>query len=158
MSKIILNLPIRTVSESNCSEHWSVKSKRHRQQQFFIRLLLITSKPEIILPCKITLIRISPRLLDDDNLVGSLKYIRDEISAYINPEKVVKCKKINKNNKIVLYENKGHADNDKNITWAYAQKNGKTYTHDESYAYEKGKMYIRIEIESAIDVIDNAIS
>lgn len=135
MNLVILTLPIKTVSESNCSEHWAIKRKRHKQQQFFVRMLLNSSKPEITLPCKITLTRISSRLLDDDNLVSSLKYIRDEIAAYIHPEKIIKCKK----NKLI-YENKGHADNDKNITWSYSQ--------------EKGLMSVRIEIESSVSPVN----
>ena len=36
MKKITWNLRIKTVSEANCTQHWTKKSKRHKLQQFFI--------------------------------------------------------------------------------------------------------------------------
>lgn len=142
MNKIIWNIPLKTVSESNCSEHWTAKSKRHRQQQFFIRSLFNREGKEIPLPCEITLTRISPRALDaEDNLPMAFKWIKDEIGACLFPEKMVKYvqKKV-KNNKVYVTHktNKGHSDSDLRVSWKYSQEKGKTIS-------------IRIEIQPRKD-------
>lgn len=127
---IIWTLPLKTVSEVNVSEHWSKKSKRHKQQQFFIRSLYSHEAEDIKLPCIVKLIRISPKLLDDDNLRSAFKWIRDELSECLIPEKLKPY--VTKKGTLALI--KGRADDDPRITWLYAQ--------------EKGKLGIRIEIES----------
>ncbi len=137
-------LPLKTVSESNTSEHWTKSSKRHKQQQFFIRSLFSHEAQEIPMPCVITLTRLGPRFLDcEENLPMAFKWIKDEIGACLFPEKVVHYtqKKI-KNNKLCLTHkvNKGHADSDPRVKWKYAQ--------------EKAKILgIRIEIEPLVDSI-----
>lgn len=131
MTKIIWELPLKTVSESNCSEHWTKKSKRHRQQQFFIRSLFSKEDSVIPIPCIITLTRVSQRALDaEENLPMAFKWIKDEIGACLFPEKLVIYKK--KNGKLAA--NKGHADSDDRVQWRYAQEKGK-------------RLGIRIEIE-----------
>lgn len=122
IDKIIWELPLKTISESNSSEHWTKSSKRHRQQQFFIRCLFNKEAQEIPMPCEITLIRISSKFLDaEENLPMAFKWIKDEIGACLFPEKVVTFHK--KNGKIV--KNKGHADSDPRVKWKYAQEKGK---------------------------------
>lgn len=119
---ITWEIPIKTVSESNRSEHWSKSSKRHRQQQFFVRAAFSIERKPIPMPCEITLTRISPRMLDgEDNLPSAFKWIKDEIGACIFPEKVVMFRK--KGGGIV--KNKGHADSDQRVTWKYVQEKGK---------------------------------
>lgn len=111
-------IPIITVSEANSSEFWKVKSDRHKQQQFFIKLSYKKYVKKIILPCSITLTRLSPRLLDEDNLVSAFKYIRDEISECIFPEKTgMYMTKKGKWKKL-----KGRADSDPRIKWNYRQE------------------------------------
>lgn len=127
-------LPLKTVSESNTSEHWTMKSKRHKQQQFFIRSLFSHEAQTIPIPCEIKLTRISPRFLDcEENLPMAFKWIKDEIGACLFPKKVVTYQK--KGGGYV--RNKGHADSDPRVTWKYAQ--------------EKGKMGIRIEFSALVD-------
>lgn len=122
--KITWTLPLKTVSESNCSEHWSKKRKRHKTQQFFIRQLFLHEKEKISLPCMIILTRISTRNLDfEENLPMAFKWIKDEIGACLFPDKVVVYQK--KNGKIAI--NKGHADSDSRIHWKYLQEKGKTH-------------------------------
>jgi len=108
MQPIILNLPIKTVSEANSSEHWSKKHKRHKQQQKIIFYSLNSLDQKISLPCHIRLTRISPRKLDrDDNLPCAFKWIKDQIAADITGIKVA-----------------GRADEDERISWEYAQDKG----------------------------------
>jgi len=132
MEKIVWELPLKTVSEANCSEHWRVKSKRHKQQQFFIRSLFNNETQKIPLPCIVKMIRISPRSLDDDNLTMAFKWIRDEISECLLPQ----TKKVCVSRKGKFIEIKGRADSDNRIKWQYAQE--KKATHG-----------IRIEISSS---------
>ncbi len=115
---IILEIPIKAVSEANSSEHWSVKSKRHRQQQFFVRHAYNQKiAPECCpLPCSIKMIRIGPRIIDDDNLVSSLKWVRDELAYLILSEISHTKKKV-----------KGAYDSDERIKWSYAQEKSRKY-------------------------------
>ena len=67
--------------------------------------------------------RMGPRILDDDNLRFSLKWIRDEISECLIPEK--RATYLDKNGK--LRHIKGRADDDDRITWEYAQEKNQNY-------------------------------
>lgn len=128
---ISFDLPIKTVSEANCSEHWSVKAKRHRQQQWFIRLAYSRYLPNLVIdtslgqPCyQIKMIRIAPRKLDDDNLVSAFKWIRDELSELLIPEKAMSY--IDKKGK--TQKLKGRADSDERIVWKYDQLIDRAYS------------------------------
>ena len=129
MTKIVWEIPLKTVSEANSSEHWTVSSKRHRQQQFFVRALFHGLDRKVPVPCKVTLTRLNSRALDDDNNVSSMKFVRDEISECIFPEK---RKFYVKKGKAIPV--KGRADCDPRIKWEYAQEKSQ-------------KMGVRIEIE-----------
>lgn len=119
---IKIELPLRTVSESNRNEHWTVSRKRHRFQQFMIQSAFKIENKPIYFPCTIVLTRIGPRVLDaEENLPMAFKWIKDEIGACLFPEKVVVYK--NRSGRYVL--NKGHADSDPRVTWKYAQEKGK---------------------------------
>lgn len=124
MKIISWEIPLKTVSEANVFEHWTKKSKRHRQQQYFTNLSFKTHiKPGMLLfPLEVSLIRLAPRSLDEeDNLRFSLKYVKDEIGACLFPEKVVHYK--SKDGK--FRQNKGHADSDPRVTWKYGQEKAK---------------------------------
>jgi|SRR6185436_3870121 len=102
------HLPLKTASEANCSEHWTKKARRHRLQKQKIKAVLLSERPPIAIPCKATLVRIAPRLLDEhDNLRTSLKYVVDAISEYLIPGKAI-----------------GRADDCKDIQWEYKQEKG----------------------------------
>jgi len=110
MNKIIsLHLQIKTVSEANCSEHWTKKSKRHKAQKKAIWWAFKSMGTKTPLPCHVKLTRISSRMLDiGDNLPCSMKYLRDAIAEEITGIKVA-----------------GRADDDERITWEYDQEKGK---------------------------------
>jgi hypothetical protein len=87
--KVIVDLPIRTVSEANCFEPWQVKHGRHKEQQRIVALGLkpVMANIRLRLPCKIMLIRFAPDELDVfDNLPMSFKYIVDAVCAIITGE------------------------------------------------------------------------
>ena len=100
-------LPLRLVSEGNLREHWTKKHKRHREQLLLVKFAAQTN-PKPTLPCSVTITRISPRSLDDDNMAFSCKSLRDYIADALLPGLQM-----------------GRADNDKRISWIYKQEKGK---------------------------------
>jgi hypothetical protein len=108
MSKLVWDIPITTVSEANCSEHWAIKSKRHKQQQFFVRMAMSRDIKQVSLPCHIKLTRIASRSLDYDNLVSSQKWVLDAVCDLLVPGLRA-----------------GRADGDKRISASYFQEKGK---------------------------------
>lgn len=97
-------IPLKIVSEANLREHWRISYKRHKDQKNVVSFELIVRYVPRKLPVTVTLTRVSPRTLDDDNLLTSLKYIRDAIAEYFVPGL-----------------QPGRADNDNRITWKYSQ-------------------------------------
>lgn len=110
---ICWHLPIRTASESNSSEHWTVKNKRHARQKGWINTLFKRAEGIVKLPCTVTLTRIAPRALDEhDNLRVSFKWIADAIASNLIPGKAA-----------------GRADDSKEITWQYKQERGNPHEY-----------------------------
>ena len=116
---IIWEIPLKTVSEANKHEHWTVSSKRHQMQQYFIRRQFLLEERKVILPCTVKLVRIGGRFLDkDDNLPMSFKWIRDEIADCLFPGKLVKY--VDGNGKTRSL--KGRLDDSPLIKWEYDQE------------------------------------
>ena len=105
MSQIIVNVPIRIRSEANIAEHWTAKYK-HRKS---ILKILNNHFPQERLtpPCTVTMTRVAPRSLDYDNLVYSMKYIRDYIADKLVPNLAA-----------------GRADNTEGLNFLYQQRKG----------------------------------
>jgi len=104
---ITFELPIHTVSEANKREHWAIKAKRVKEQRGMVSAKLKTILKNIDnwdLRRTVVLTRIAPRLLDDDNIRGAMKAIRDGVAD-------------------VICENKN--DRDPRITWEYKQEKRK---------------------------------
>jgi hypothetical protein len=75
-----------TRSELNTRGHWSVRHRRFAKQSNATRLMLLSTgvKPSTIaLPVVVELVRVGKRLLDDDNLPGALKAIRDDVADWL---------------------------------------------------------------------------
>lgn len=106
---IDLVLPIKTVAGLNAREHWRARSRRVKNERMVALhetrwALEQWAKDRSKLgrdprPCTVTLIRMSSGTLDDDNLQGAAKAIRDGIADAI-----------------------GVPDNDPLIRWQYAQE------------------------------------
>ncbi len=112
---IEFDVPLHTVSEMNIKEHWARSAARHKNQKKFITLMLRHHKIPQDLPVTITMTRCMSRMLDDDNLRGAFKWIRDAIADYFLPGLQA-----------------GRADDDQRITWAYSQEkctSKKKHTH-----------------------------
>jgi hypothetical protein len=76
---------LKTVSESNQREHWSAKAQRAKDQRYTVFYNLRSFGPQKPppLPVAVTLVRIAPRELDDDNLRSALKACRDGVADYL---------------------------------------------------------------------------
>lgn len=125
-------LPIKTASEANSSEHWTKRAKRRKLQRGWIKAAMraqplkpFTRRRDEFCDnahCEITVVvtRISSRMLDvHDNLPMALKGVVDAIAEELTQNYVP-----------------GRADDAKWIKWEYRQEKGKP----KEYA-------VRIEIE-----------
>ena len=82
---IALWIFVETQSEANNREHWVLKAKRaaiQRREAHEAMNAWFLGKPgrRVKYPCSITITRVSPRGLDDDNLARSAKAIRDGLA------------------------------------------------------------------------------
>jgi len=103
--KVTITLPVKTVSELNCSDHWTKKHKRHKLQQRTVALVLNPVRDKIPVPCHIHLTRYAPgKLNKHDNLPASMKYIVDACCAIITGD-----------------FRPGRADDDERISFSYGQ-------------------------------------
>lgn len=94
-------LTIKTVAGLNAREHFRVRAKRVKAERFaaFAKVKLLVPAHIDLLPCTVTLTRISAGTLDSDNLQGAFKAIRDGVADAL---------RIN--------------DNDPRVDWKYAQE------------------------------------
>ena len=83
-SYIVFEVPIRTVSLYNQREHWAARYRRTKEEREAVHATWLEEMTvwrwHVPIPCTVTLTRIAPRELDDDNLRGALKSVRDEIA------------------------------------------------------------------------------
>ena len=97
-------LPLHIVSEANAREHWRKVAARKKSHRFNATVWLMNKKrPETDEPITITLTRIAPRVLDDDNLSSGFKAARDGVADWL-----------------------GIDDGSKRLRWLYAQRRGRT--------------------------------
>lgn len=100
---ISLILPLRLQSVANLREHWGARAKRAKRERRAVKLAWLVARPaRVPLPALVTLTRIAPGKLDDDNLASGCKAIRDAVADCL-----------------------GVDDGDTaRIRWAYAQERG----------------------------------
>lgn len=96
---IDLLLPIKTVAGLNAREHWQARMRRVKRERNTACLVVRSKLGRDPRPCAVTLTRLSFGTLDDDNLQGAAKAIRDGVADAI-----------------------GVPDNDPAIRWQYAQE------------------------------------
>jgi hypothetical protein len=70
-------------SGPNSREHWAVKARRVKSERRAVQLMLAAKRKRPSLPATVTLTRFSAHLLDDDNAVGSMKAVRDEVARWL---------------------------------------------------------------------------
>jgi len=82
----VFRVPIRTRNGLNDREHWSARSRRVKTERAatraaFERLVFFPHTTDEGATYTVRMTRIAPRRMDDDNLAGALKGVRDEIAA-----------------------------------------------------------------------------
>jgi hypothetical protein len=79
----VILIPIRTAPGLNAREPWQARSRRVKKERSTTKLLLSQySRPAV--PCSVLLTRIAPSNgLDDDNLAGALKGVRDQVAEWL---------------------------------------------------------------------------
>lgn len=84
--------------------HWSGPASERKSQRAAVGWALVRaygSGPPPVLPCVVTITRVGPRALDDDNLAASCKSVRDEVATWLRVD-----------------------DRSPSVTWAYRQERG----------------------------------
>lgn len=76
-------VPIKTVPGLNAREHFVARARRVKIERASTAWMLKTAaRPE--LPCSVLLTRVAPSNgVDDDNLVGAMKAVRDQVAEWI---------------------------------------------------------------------------
>lgn len=88
-------------------EHWSKRHARHKKYRNEL-IVMKCACGRIELPCKVTMKRIAPRMLDaEENLPMAFKFIKDTLAMWM------------------LGGASGKKDSDPRIKWEYAQEKGK---------------------------------
>src|SRR5271166_4432713 len=98
------HIPIRLPSLMNTRMYWRRMAKVTKKQKEMTQVYLSIAKNYADvppLPLLVTITRIGPRKLDDDNLASSCKYVRDQIAKMV-----------------------GVDDGSDQYTWRYEQKLG----------------------------------
>lgn len=106
-------IPVKTYSKLNAREHWAVRSRRTKTERRAAGYIVPNTTP--VAGTTVTLTRISPRPLDDDNLRGALKAIRDGVADRL-----------------------GIDDRDSRVTWQYGQRRGEPRQHAVEVAIQMG--------------------
>ncbi len=117
-------LPIETVSEGNCSEHWTKKAKRHKSHDKWLLFAFSNDNIRLLENAKIKIrwIRVASRKLDTgDNLPMAFKYARDMLAGLLIPGKA-----------------RGIADGDHRLVWEYDQMTPKEAKQNFGFQYPKG--------------------
>lgn len=83
-------IPVQVVSEANQREHWGARNKRKKGQQDVTMLMLQSKFPngKHLRPIKqINLVRVianKGRVMDTDNLFGSVKHVVDALARWLD--------------------------------------------------------------------------
>jgi hypothetical protein len=101
---IDITIPLKVVSVANLRECWRKRASRAKAHRFqtWAELRRIDPGRKLFAGVTVTLTRVAPRPLDDDNLRSALKSARDGIADWF-----------------------GVPDNHPAISWQYAQTKGK---------------------------------
>jgi hypothetical protein len=93
--------PLRLVNPCNRREHWRVVSKRSKSELAITGMMLRTECGSVPpqLPVVVTITRVGPGKMDDDNLASAAKHVRDGVAKWM-----------------------GVDDGDARYTWRYAQR------------------------------------
>lgn len=77
----VVTLPLKAESTTNVREHWGAKAARAKKHRGAAALLSKSLTRNVRAALIVTLTRVSPRELDDDNLRSSMKSARDGVAS-----------------------------------------------------------------------------
>ena len=81
---VCVRVPIRIISEANSRQHWRKAAARKKEHRTTARVVMQQhARPMHDGPIIITLTRIAPRVLDDDNLASGFKAARDGVADWL---------------------------------------------------------------------------
>lgn len=116
--RTLLEIPcLRLVSRANSRRHWRATYADDMKTKRAVLLTLLDGLKgyETIIPVEVIIDRHGPRMLDDDNLSGSAKAVRDQIATFF-----------------------GVDDGPKGpIRWRYEQTKSKTYGVGLTFVYRR---------------------
>lgn len=130
---IVVLVPIRLYSESNMSGHWSKRAKRTAAVRDAVGLCLraalrgwsplattneLPISTKLVVGLRVTMVRLAPRLLDDDNLAAACKAVRDQVALEIG----LPVTGWSLNHKRLVAD-----DRDPRVTWVCKQERAKEY-------------------------------
>lgn len=104
MNPITVTIPLRLGRGQNEREHFRVKAKRVKAERHAVAWATNAKpRPPSTMPLLVHLVRVSPGTvkLDDDNLSGAAKAVRDQIAQWL-----------------------GRDDGHDSVTWTYGQRKG----------------------------------
>lgn len=79
----MISISLKTSPGMNAREHFRVRAKRVKAEREAVAWML-KAMPKPAIPCSVLLTRVAPSNgLDDDNLAGSLKSVRDEVARWL---------------------------------------------------------------------------
>lgn len=103
MKPIVIDIPLQTGKGLNDRIHWRKRARITKQHRISahsaVHVHQLQSRSKLPFPATITLTRLSAGALDDDNLAGAMKAIRDGVADAF-----------------------GRADNSPGLIWRYAQE------------------------------------
>lgn len=79
----MITVPLKTVPGLNSREMWQARSSRVKKERKTVAWALVgQARPPI--PCSVRLTRVAPSAgVDDDNLSGALKGVRDQVAEWL---------------------------------------------------------------------------
>ena len=88
----MISVPIRTVPGMNVRESWRARARRVKAERHAVAWLL-KSAPKPPIPCTVRLTRVAPSAgVDDDNLTGAVKAVRDQIADWLGVDDKVRSR------------------------------------------------------------------
>lgn len=87
--ELLVQLPVRIRSVANLREHWGACAKRSSDHKSAVTAVLNTTRwapsvREADVIFDVTLVRYGAKSMDDDNLAGGFKAVRDAVAHYLD--------------------------------------------------------------------------
>lgn len=131
-------IPVRATFTLNSREHWASRARKRKAERTAVALAMRVRRArfDVDAGVVVTLTRVGPRKLDDDNVQGALKAIRDEVAKQL-----------------------GVDDGDQRVTWRYAQERGEYAVRARIESQENYDLGVRIvsAMRTIADGLENGL-